>query len=199
MARAPFSMTTSERVKTAAGASPALTKTRWIGRASAAPCADPDHRAVAHEGGVERDRDVVGRHELAEHGVDRGSPAASACAIERDAEARPRGRRDRTAPARRRRRRRRCGGPRSRRSAAPASRARALAAASGGAGERLGVAHQRAQVGVLPLLDAPVRQAGAPRSAGRRPRAAPRPMPARQRGASRPANFAASAGLGRRS
>ena len=27
--------------------------------------------------------------------------------------------------------------------------------------ERLGVAHQRAQVGVLPLLDAPVRQAGA--------------------------------------
>jgi len=27
-------------------------------------------------------------------------------------------------------------------------------------GKRLGIAHQRAQVGVFPLLDAPVRQAG---------------------------------------
>ena len=29
---------------------------------------DADHRAVAHEGGVERNRHVVGRHELAEQG-----------------------------------------------------------------------------------------------------------------------------------
>ncbi len=41
----------------------------------------------------------------------------------------------------------------------PADLARAFAAASGGAGQRLGVAHQRAQIGVFPLLDAPVRQA----------------------------------------
>ena len=59
-------MTTSERVNTAAGRSPALTKTRWSGRTSVAPAAQADHGAVAHERGIERDRDVVGRHDRAD-------------------------------------------------------------------------------------------------------------------------------------
>ena len=118
-----------------------------------------DDDAVAHEGGVERDRHVVGREHLAEI---RCSPAesfcASACAIGRIARpassvVSP------TVRARTRRRRTRGAGTRCRASSAPASLARAFAAGVGRARERLGVAHHRAQIGVFPLLDAPMRQA----------------------------------------
>ena len=119
---------------------------------------DVDHDAVAHEGGVERDRrDRRSRRPCRgaarpAHRRPRAPPPSSGWS-------RPaRGRRDRTAPARTRRRRTRAGGTRRRRAArrhpwrAPSRRHRR-------ARERLGVAHQRAQVGVFPLLDAPVRQA----------------------------------------
>ena len=39
---------------------------------------DMDHGAITHEGGVERDRDVVGRHDLAEMLREPRSPAVSA-------------------------------------------------------------------------------------------------------------------------
>ena len=39
MARAPCSITTSERVNTEAGLSPVAANTRWIGRSSVAPLA----------------------------------------------------------------------------------------------------------------------------------------------------------------
>ena len=79
---------------------------------------------------------------------------------------------------------------------APASRARAFAAASGGAGERLCIAHQGAQVGVLPLLDTAVRQALASNrrnAASRWAAIAPSGKPRPRRGES-----LGKAGLGRR-
>ena len=108
-------MTTSERVNTAAGASPALTKTRCSGRVERRAGRDLDHGAVAHEGGVERDRDIVGRHDLAE--MRRRPPVAGGQRLRQRADGQPglERRRGRTVPARRRRRRRRCGGLRSRR------------------------------------------------------------------------------------
>src|SRR6266508_6155621 len=83
MARAPFSITTSERVKTAAGASPALKKTRWSGRANAAPgstriTAPSPMKAVLSATATSS----VGTS-LPSKPVTCGSPAASACAIER--------------------------------------------------------------------------------------------------------------------
>ena len=39
MTRAPFSITTSERVKIEAGLSPVAANTRWIGRSTVAPAA----------------------------------------------------------------------------------------------------------------------------------------------------------------
>ena len=117
-----------------------------------------DHDAVAHEGGVERDRHVVGREHLAE--ILRRQRIVL--------RQRLRHRADREAGLERREI-----GQFGRKHAVdehqpPAvdvgeQRAGVLRARlRGGIGrdrERLGVAHQRAQIGVLPFLDAPVRQA----------------------------------------
>ena len=108
--------------------------------------------------GVERDRDVVGGHDLAEMREQRGSPAASASAIERMV--RPGSRPARSdssgtnAPSTKTMRRASI----EREHGAGVFGAR-LRGGVGRARERLGLAHQRAQVGVFPLLDAPVRQA----------------------------------------
>ena len=91
--------------------------------------------------------------------VSAGSLSASAAASERHLQDRAPARRCRTIPARTRRRRRRCRRASTSPSICPAVLARALAAASGGLAERLRLAHQRAQVGILPVLDAAMRQA----------------------------------------
>ena len=67
--------------------------------------------------------------------------------------------RRRTIRARTRHRQKRAGGFDVAEDGAGRFRARFGAAASGGLAERLRVAHERAQVGVFPVLDAPVRQA----------------------------------------
>ena len=133
--------------------------------------AHPDHGAVAHQRGVERDRNVACRRKLAEMRVSSASFPASAAAseltvrpsLQRRSVGQFRHERavDENQPQRfdiaEQARRRSC--------------ARALACASGGLGERLGVAHQRAQIGVFPVLDAAMRQAFARRRRRRRPRA----------------------------
>ena len=191
---------TSERVKIAAGRRPELTKTRWIGRASVEPARDPNHRAVAHEGGIERDRDVIGSARPCRDAAMSGSPAASACAIERMRQARLEVREIGQLRRRTRRRRTRCGAPRSRRASRRRLRARAFAAASGGAASGLASRIERAQVGVFPLLDPPVRQA-LPRRSGRnassRSAAHRRPRPASRAPWPRRKLASASARLGR--
>ena len=66
------STTISERVKIEAGSSPGMTNTRCSGRSTIAPGGTADHHAIAHEGGVERDRDVVGWHSLPRWAVTSG-------------------------------------------------------------------------------------------------------------------------------
>ena len=118
MARAPCSITTSERVNTEAGLSPVAANTRWIGRSTVAPLATWMTRAVAHQRGVERDHALaVGRHDLAEmrrRPADRPPPAPAPSS---GWSGRATDRRGRTVPARRCRRRRRCGARRCRRRA----------------------------------------------------------------------------------
>ena len=152
-------MTTSERANTAAGASPALKKTRWIGRASAAPPRHPDHDAVAHESGVERHRHVVGRDELAKmryhlriadrQRLRHRTDGEAFLEIGKIGQLRHKRAVDEDDAATLDRCQRRAGVPRAR-----------FGGGAGNTGERLGVAHQRAQVGVLPFLYPPVRQAG---------------------------------------
>src|SRR4051812_44080692 len=87
-----------------------------------------------------------------------GSPAASACAIERMLRPRDRSARSDNSgtnvPSTKTMRRASMS-PIS----LPAALARALAVASGTPGERLGLSDQGAEIGVFPLLDPPVRQA----------------------------------------
>ena len=122
---------------------------------------DVNERAVAHQRGVERRPRPRARSAttLPRCAATSGSPAASACAIERMVRPGDRFcrsdnsgtntpstntmRRTSMSPIRR-----------------PASFARALAAASGAPAQRAYVSHQRAQIGVFPLLDPPARQAG---------------------------------------
>ena len=119
---------------------------------------DVDHRAVAHERRVERDRDVVARRHLAETG---GEPRiAGRQHLRRRADAQPRlevaeigelgyeSAVDEHDAARidRDERGQDLAGARLRRRV-------------GRACERLGVAHERAQVGIFPILHPPVRQA----------------------------------------
>ena len=118
---------------------------------------DSDYRAVSHERSIERDRDVVGRNHGAEradnlriagrertgHGNDRQpgiepgkiGQVGHECAVNEHEPLRVKSGQKPFGLARARDR----GGIRR-------------------PGERLGVAHQRAQIGVLPFLDAPVRQ-----------------------------------------
>ncbi len=130
MARAPFSITTSERMKTAAGVPPALAKTRWSGRASAAPSptritAPSPMKAVLSATATSS----VGTS-LPSRDVTCGSPAASASPIERMLNPASRPARSESsgakAPSMKTMRR-----PSIEASAAPALLARALAAASG--------------------------------------------------------------------
>ena len=118
-----------------------------------------DHDAVAHEGGVERDRDVIGRDDPAEPSGDRRVAGRQRLRHRADGETglkpgeigqfRHEGAVDQNDAAAF------DGGER---------RAGILRARLGGRirrrRERLRVAHQRAQVGVFPLLDPPVRQPG---------------------------------------
>ncbi len=118
---------------------------------------DTDHRTVAHQGGIECNRDVTRRRKLAQMRLDRGvicgergsqrtdrQPAFQVCHIGqfRDKSAVDKNEAARLDIAER--------------------RARALGARLGGSvgrhGKRLGVAHQRAQIGIFPILDTPVRQ-----------------------------------------
>ncbi len=158
MARAPCSTTTSERTNIAAGLSEA-TNSRCSGRSMVAAGADADHRAVAHQRGVERDGDVARRRELAEmreSAPDRRRPARRRASRP---QARAPDRQCRTVPA--------TNAPstktRRRVSTSPSNCAGVLGARLGGgigrARQRLGVAHQRAQIGVFPFLDAAMRQA----------------------------------------
>ena len=118
---------------------------------------DMDHRAVTHERGIERDRHIVGRHQLAQMGdellIAGGEPLRHRAdreagfqvgeigelrhegAVDEDDRARlDRGEHgDRVLGAR-------------------------LRGRIGHARERLGIAHERAQVGIFPLLDPAVRQ-----------------------------------------
>ena len=120
---------------------------------------DADDRAVAHQRGIERNRDIARRRELAEMRP-RASGSFAASAAASDPTVRPRSsaaisdssgtnapstktsRRHSTSP-----------------SIAPAVLAPRLGRGIGRARQRLCLAHQRAQVGVLPLLDAAMRQA----------------------------------------
>ena len=160
MARAPAPTTTSERAKIAR---------RLAGRRRSSRCDRPrDGRRPAAtwitapspmKRGVERDRDIACRRELAEMLRDaRGSSAASASASEPMLRPAP-DRRDRTARRRRRRRRRRGGAPRRRQAARRRLGARLGGARPAARASGLRVAHQRAQIGVFPLLDAAMRQA----------------------------------------
>ena len=157
MARAPFSITTSERTNTEAGSLPAFTNTRWIGRASAAPSAtwitapSPMNAVLSATA-----TSSVGTS-LPRCATRCGSPAASRLRHRADGEARfqigkigefrhegaidehDRARLDRSERGDR----------------LPGARLRGRI---GHARERLGVAHERAQVGIFPLLDAAVRQ-----------------------------------------
>ena len=159
MARAPFSTTTSERVKIAAGRAPEFANTRWIGRASVAPAATRITAPSPMKAVLSATATSSLGTTLPRCAVTSGSPAASAAAMRADRSGPARGRRDRTARARTRHRRTRCGAPRARPSSAPARAARALAAASGAAASGMASRISGAQVGVFPLLDAPVRQA----------------------------------------
>ena len=94
---------------------------------------DPDHGAVAHQRGIERNRDVACRRKLAEMRGDQLRVAVGERSRKRaDRKALVRRHRDRTIPARTRRRRKPAAAPRPRQAARPAFLARALAAASGG-------------------------------------------------------------------
>ncbi len=70
VALAPFSTTISERMKAELGRSLPEANTRWIGRFELGARGYADHGAVAHHGGVERHRHVVGRDGLADMGGD---------------------------------------------------------------------------------------------------------------------------------
>jgi hypothetical protein len=132
MTRAPSSITNSERVNTEAGLPPVAANTRWIGRSTVAPLAtwiSADQCIVVGQRlGHRADREAA--RQIGKVGQFRHE-----CAVdEHDA--------PRLDVANERAR-----GPR------PRDR--------GGvrhAGERLGVAHHGAQIGVFPLLDAAVRQ-----------------------------------------
>ncbi len=123
-----------------------------------APVADADDRAVAHQRGIERHGDVARRRELAEFrrerrivvGKRRGKRTDRKPGFERRGVGQFRHERavDKDQPAafdvaeqlsRRLGAGNRCG--------------------IGRSGKRLGIAHQRAQIGVLPVLDAAMRQA----------------------------------------
>ncbi len=133
---------------------------------------NPDHRAVAHHRGVERERRVVlQRRDAAETLQHRGIALRQGLGQRADGKTRlKRGkigqigantpstitiRRAFTAARK-----------------APADFAVELRRRIRRRRQRLGIAHQRAQVGIFPFLDAPVRQALAPRRRGRRSRAA---------------------------
>ena len=157
MARAPFSITTSERTNIEAGSLPAFTNTRWIGRASAAPSAtwitapSPMNAVLSATA-----TSSVGTS-LPRWARRCGSPPASRCAIEpmvrpvsRSARSESSGTK---APSTKTIARASIEGERGDR--LPGARLRGRI---GHARERLGVAHERAQVGIFPFLDAAVRQ-----------------------------------------
>src|SRR5712692_1010082 len=75
-------MTTSERMNTAAGSSPALTKTRWIGRASAAPAATWITAPSPMKAVLSATATSVVGTTWPICATSCGSPAASTCAIE---------------------------------------------------------------------------------------------------------------------
>ena len=120
---------------------------------------DADHRAVAHQRGIERDRGIACRRELAEMGSERRIAIGQRVGERADRKPRLQAGNvgqfghesaiDKHQPARFDVGEQGAGrlGPR-------------LGGGIGRRGERLGVAHQRAQVGVFPLLDAAMRQAG---------------------------------------
>ncbi len=83
MARAPLPTTTSERVTTEAGRAPPLTKTRWIGRASAAPGATSITAPSSMNAVFSATATLSVGTTLPRCLAISGSPAASACAIER--------------------------------------------------------------------------------------------------------------------
>ena len=119
---------------------------------------DADHRAVAHQGGIERDRDIAGRRELAEMRGERRIAVGQRGGERADREPRlqigeigqfgDEGAVDEDQAAGLDIAEQCAGGfrPRLRRGV---RRAR----------QRLGIAHQRAQIGIFPLLDAAMRQA----------------------------------------
>src|SRR5262245_50781048 len=132
MARAPGSMTTSERANTAAGVAPALTNTRWSGRASVAPAATCTSTPSPMKAVLSATAMSSVGTTLPRCFSSSGSPAASACAIERMVRpASSAARSDSSgtkAPSTSTMRR-----PSIEASASPALRARAFAAASGAA------------------------------------------------------------------
>ena len=132
MARAPCSITTSERVNTEAGLSPVAANTRWIGRSTRRALGDVNDRAVAHQRGVERDHALaLGRHDLAEMRRDQRIAGGQRLRHRADGQAGRQIGEVGQVPARTCRRRTRCAARPCRRSGWPASLARALAAASG--------------------------------------------------------------------
>ena len=118
---------------------------------------DPDHRAVTHESGIERDRHVVGRDELSQMRNEMRIAGSEPLRHRADGEAgfqvgqigefRRKDAIDEDDSARldRREHGHRLPGARLRRRI-------------GRVRERLGIAHERAQVGIFPLLDPAVRQ-----------------------------------------
>ena len=120
---------------------------------------DPDYRAIAHEGGVECDRDIIGRYDLAE--VRGDGRVAGRQRLRRRAD-----RKARLEPGQVRKFRHQHAVDKHH--AARFDRGEfgagvlgtRLRGSVGHAGQRVGRAHQRAQVGVLPFLHPPVRQAG---------------------------------------
>ncbi len=120
---------------------------------------DADHGAVAHQRGIERDRDVACRRELAEMGSERRIAVGQRVGERADRKPRLQGGNvgqfgdesavDKHQPARF--------------DVAEQGAGRLRPRLGGGIGrrcERLCVAHQRAQIGVFPVLDAAMRQAG---------------------------------------
>ena len=159
MTRAPCSTTTSERMKIARRLSRS-DEDEMQRPLDGGAGGDADHCAIAHQRGVERDRDVVRRRQACRDGpIASDHSSASASASEPIVKPRFQSRRCRTTPAQTRRRRTRAGGDSTSPShCAGGFRAR-LRRGVRRARERLGVAHERAQVGIFPVLDAAVRQA----------------------------------------
>ncbi len=122
-------------------------------------CGNADHRAIAHQCGIERNGNITARRELAEMAHDERIAADERIGKRADAQPvfelcsvgqfRDKGAVDKNQPPRFEIAGQRAGFLRQRLGRRIRRRR-----------QRLGVAHQRAQIGIFPLLDPPMRQAG---------------------------------------